>query len=171
MNDMAFENNKPTISNYGVDGMRDISARRASTISNMIDEAKKRGIDDSFAREAIATYGADNAKAMKEGMKNPDDFAEFAALFGTDHNKDIYEMEVVEKTEDKLSIDFHYCPYVTEWVKQGRSPEEIAHLCDITMEGDREFAKQFPCLKFELKGTIADGLPVCQLRFTKTEKA
>ncbi|MDO4633447.1 MAG: L-2-amino-thiazoline-4-carboxylic acid hydrolase [Eubacteriales bacterium] len=164
---MAFENNKPTISNYGVDGMRDISARRASTIANMIDEAKKLGLDDSFARKAIGKYGADNACAMRAAMKNPDDFNEFANEFGTDHNKDIYEMEVVEKTEDKFGIDFHYCPYVTEWVKQGRTPEEIARLCDITMEGDREFAKQFPCLKFELVGTIADGLPVCQLRFTR----
>ena len=130
----------------------------------------QQGIDDSFARTAIGRYGADNAKAMREGMKNPDDFAEFANEFGTDHNREIYEMEVVEKTEDRLSIDFHYCPYVTEWVKQGHTPEEIAHLCDLTMEGDREFAKQFPCLKFELKGTIADGLPVCQLRFTKVKK-
>ena len=83
-------------------------------------------------------------------------------------------MKAVDKLSenilDKLSIDFHYCPYVTEWVKQGHTPEEIAHLCDLTMEGDREFAKQFPCLKFELKGTIADGLPVCQLRFTKVKK-
>ena len=89
---MAFENNKPTISNYGVDGMRDISARRASTIANMIDEAKKQGLDDSFARKAIGKYGEDNAREMRKTMKNPDDFCEFASLFGTDHNKDIYEM-------------------------------------------------------------------------------
>lgn len=168
---MAFENNIPKIkNNFGVDGMRDISARRAATISNMIEEAAKQGIDDSFARTAIGRYGADNAKAMRASMKDSDDFTEFANEFGTDHNREIYEMEVVEKTEDKLSIDFHYCPYVTEWVKQGHTPEEIAHLCDLTMEGDREFAKQFPCLKFELKGTIADGLSVCQLRFTKVKK-
>lgn len=164
---MAFEHNKPTISNYGVDGMRDISARRASTIANMIDEARKQGLDDSFARRAIAKYGADNAEEMRKSMKNPDDFAEFASLFGTDHNKDIYEMEVVEKTEEKLEIHFHYCPYVTEWVKQGRSPEEISHLCEVTMEGDHEFAKAFPGLKFELQGTIADGLPVCKLCFMR----
>ena len=73
---MAFENNIPKIkNNFGVDGMRDISARRAATISNMIEEAAKQGIDDSFARTAIGRYGADNAKAMREGMKNPDDFA------------------------------------------------------------------------------------------------
>ena len=44
---MAFENNIPKIkNNFGVDGMRDISARRAATISNMIEEAAKQGIDD-----------------------------------------------------------------------------------------------------------------------------
>ena len=107
---MAFENNKPTLSNYGVDGMREISQRRAATIANMIDEGKKAGVCDDFARRAIGTYGADNARGMIAGMKNPDDFDEFASLFGTDHNRDIYEMEVVEKTHDRLRIDFHYCP-------------------------------------------------------------
>lgn len=164
---MGFENNKPSIVNPAVDGMRDISARRAATISNMIDEAKKRGLDDTFAREAIAKYGADNGKELYDSMKNPSDFKEFASIFGTDHNKDIYEMEVLEKTDEKLSIDFHYCPYVTEWVKQGKTPEEIANLCEITMEGDHEFAKQFDNLQFKLDGTIADGLPVCRLRFKK----
>lgn len=166
---MAFENNVPGHSDYGVNGMRDISARRAATISNMIDEAARAGISDDFARRAIGRYGYDNGVAMARSMKHPDDFAEFAGLFGTDHNREIYEMEVAEKTDDALEIHFHYCPYVTEWVRQGHSPEEIAHLCDITMEGDREFAKAFPCLRFELKGTIADGKPVCTLRFTRRE--
>ncbi len=164
---MSFESNKPSITGYGVDGMRDISARRAATISNMIDEAKKEGLTDDFARRAIAKYGADNAQGMRSAMKDPDSFDEFRSLFGTDHNKDIFEMEIVENNEESLSIDFHYCPYVEQWVKQGRTPEEIAHLCDVTMEGDREFAKAFPCLSFELKGTIADGDAVCRLRFQK----
>lgn len=164
---MKFENNRPSIVNPAVDGMRDISARRAATISNMIDEAKKRGLDDTFAREAIAKYGADNGKELYNSMKNPKDFKEFASIFGTDHNKDIYEMEVTEKTDEKLSIDFHYCPYVTEWVRQGKTPEEISKLCEITMEGDHAFANQFDSLDFKLEGTIADGLPVCRLRFKK----
>ena len=164
---MSFENNVPTLRNYGVDGMRDISARRASTIANMIDEAKKEGISDDFARRAIGKYGQDNAKHMKEAMKDPNSFDEFRSLFGTDHNKDIYEMEIVDNTEDELNIHFHYCPYVEEWLKQGRSADEIAHLCDITMEGDREFAKEFSCLKFDLQGTIADGKPYCRLHFSR----
>ncbi|MCR4587435.1 MAG: L-2-amino-thiazoline-4-carboxylic acid hydrolase [Lachnospiraceae bacterium] len=166
---MSFEHNKPSISDFGTDGMRDISARRAATISNMIDEAASEGISDTFARRAIARYGADNARHMRESMKEPDSFDEFRSLFGKDHNKNIFEMEVVENDQDKLSIDFHYCPYVEQWVKQGRSAEEIAHLCDITMEGDREFAKQFPGLTFELQGTIADGEPVCRLRFRRKQ--
>ena len=164
---MAFENNKPTLRNYGVDGMREISQRRAVTIANMIDSAKQHGIDDSFAREGIAKYGRDNAEAMRKEMKNPDDFKEFADSFGTDHNRDIYEMEVVEKTDSRLAIHFHYCPYVEEWKKQGRSEEEISKLCEITMAGDHEFAKAFPCLDFKLDGTIADGKNVCRLLFTK----
>ena len=166
---MAFENNVENIKTDVALAAREISARRAATISNMIEEAGKRGIDDSFARVAIGRYGADNADTFRSTMKNPDDFSEFAASFATGHNQEVFEMEVVESTDDKFSVDFHYCPYVTEWLKQGHTPEEIAHLCDITMEGDREFAKKFPGLKFELKGTIADGLPVCQLRFTKVK--
>ena len=164
---MSFENNKPTITNYGVDGMRDISARRANTISNMIDEAKKEGISDDFARRAIGKYGTDNAIGMREAMKDPDSFDEFRSLFGTDHNKDIFEMEISENNEEELLINFHYCPYVEAWKKQGRTEEEIAHLCDVTMEGDREFAKQFPNLTFTLEGTIAEGCPTCKLRFKK----
>ncbi|MCR5031524.1 MAG: L-2-amino-thiazoline-4-carboxylic acid hydrolase [Lachnospiraceae bacterium] len=166
---MSFEYNQPSISDFGTDGMRDISARRAATISNMIDEAGKEGIGDDFARRAIARYGADNAKAMRQAMKDPDSFDEFRSLFGSDHNKNIFEMEIVENNEERLSIDFHYCPYVEQWVKQGRSAEEIAHLCDVTMEGDREFAKQFPGIDFKLDGTIADGQKVCRLRFTRKE--
>lgn len=164
---MSFENNRPTLTNYGVDGMREISQRRAATIANMIDEARKRGLDDSFARDAIGKYGRDNAEAMRREMKNPDDFSEFAGLFGTDHNRDIYEMEIAEKTEDTLAIHFHYCPYVQEWVKQGRSPEEIAKLCEITMAGDHQFAAAFPNMDFKLEGTIAEGKPVCRLLFTR----
>lgn len=166
---MAFEHNTPSIVNPAVNGMRDISARRAATISNMIDEGKKRGIDEQFARDAIAKYGADNGQELYHSMKDPKDFKEFAELFGSDHNKDIYEMETVEKTDDSLVIHFHYCPYVTEWAKQGKTPEEIAKLCEITMEGDHAFAEQFDNLKFKLESTIADGSPVCKLRFTRVE--
>jgi DNA-binding transcriptional regulator YdaS (Cro superfamily) len=168
---MAFEQNKPTIINEAVNGARDISARRAATISNMIDAAQQHGLNEDFAREAIRKYGEDNGRSMHAGMQNPDDFSEFAALFGSDHNREIFEMEVVNKTSDELEIDFHYCPYVTEWVKQGRSPQEISRLCEITMEGDHAFVHPFKQISFKLEGTIADGKRVCKLRFLHTKTA
>ena len=51
---MAFENNRPAnFSDVALAG-RDISARRAATIANMVDEAAARGLDDEFARAAIS---------------------------------------------------------------------------------------------------------------------
>jgi len=47
----------------------------------------------------------------------------------------MFEMDVKECTDDLLAIDFHYCPLVKAWQKQGCSDEEIALLCDIAMCG------------------------------------
>ena len=132
--------NTPKIVNPVVDGLREICARRASTMSYMIDEAKKRGIDDML---------------------------EFAQHFGTGHHTDIYEMERVACDEDRLYIDFHYCPYVAEWIKQGRTPEEMDRLCKIAMEGDRAIGETFPAFQFTLGKTIAQGYDVCQIRFDR----
>lgn len=59
---MAFENNTPHLRSKTVDATREISERRAATISRMVDEASKRGLDDEFAYDAVADYGRDNAK-------------------------------------------------------------------------------------------------------------
>ena len=167
---MSFENNVPHLRNATVDATREISERRAATISRMVDEAAKRGLDDQFAYDAVADYGRDNAKEFRHTMKNPDSFKEFVDSFGTDHNREIYEMETVKKTDAELEIDFHYCPYVTQWVRQGKTDKEIARLCEITMAGDHSFSEEFPGLRFHLEGTIADGKPVCVLRFTRVQE-
>lgn len=164
---MAYENNIPTLRGATVDAAREISERRATTISRMVDEAAKRGLDDQFAYDAIADYGADNAKEFRKTMHDPTSFKEFTDLFGTDHNRQIYEMETVKKTDNELIIDFHYCPYVTAWVRQGKTPNQIARLCEIAMAGDHEFAKSFPQLEFRLEHTIADGKPRCRLHFIR----
>ncbi len=161
--------NTPHLNDEHVFGLREISERRAATISNMVDAAKKRGLDDDFAFEAVAAYGTDNAIEMRNSMADPDSFAEFADAFGTDHNREIYEMERVKQTDDELIIDFHYCPYVAAWLKQGRPVEEMPRLCDIAMAGDHALADQFPQVQFELEGTIAQGRSSCRLHFRRTE--
>jgi DNA-binding transcriptional regulator YhcF (GntR family) len=146
---------------------RDISEKRASTIAYMIEEAKKAGISDNFARKAIYAYGKDAALKLKAMMKDPTDMLEYAEYFGTDHNNEILEMERIEVSEDKLYIDFHYCPYVKKWKEMGYSIEEMANLCDITMEGDRAYGDTFEAFEFRLGDTIAKGFDICQIRFDK----
>ena len=159
--------NEAKINNPVVNGLRDICARRASTMSYMIDEAKKRGIDDEFAWNAVYKYGEDIGKDMYAQMEDPTDMVEFSKYFGTGHHTDIYEMETVASDDKKLYIDFHYCPYVAEWIKQGRTPEEMDRLCKIAMEGDRAIGETFSAFKFTLGRTIAQGHDVCEIRFDK----
>ncbi len=161
--------NNPTIENECVNGLRNISERRAATIALMIEEAKELGLDESFARRAIYRYGIPMGKDFYNMLEDPTDIEELAKYFGKDHNWDIYEMETVASTEDKLYIDFHYCPYVAQWLKMGIPEDEIAELCDITMEGDRAIGDCFPAINFTLGKTIAQGHTVCQLRFDKVK--
>ena len=76
-------------------------------------------------------------------------------------------MEVVKADEDGYHLDFHYCPLVAAWKKLGASPEDIEHLCDIAMDGDRGVAGDFDDFEFTLGHTIAAGDEVCQIRFDK----
>ncbi len=162
--------NTPKIVNPVVDGLREICARRASTMSYMIDEAKKHGLDDQFAWDAVYRYGQELGQEMFREIKDPTDMLEFSKHFGTGHHTDIYEMETVACDENRLYIDFHYCPYVAEWIKQGRTPEEMDRLCKIAMEGDRAIGETFPAFQFTLGKTIAQGYDVCQIRFDKKVK-
>jgi hypothetical protein len=84
----------------------------------------------------------------------------------TEKIQSILEIKILESTDDKLSVDFGYCPLVAGWQKLGCSDEEIARLCDIAMEGDRGIAESFKG-RLELGGTIASGHSTCQVQFLK----
>ena len=78
----------------------------------------------------------------------------------------VFDMKILRCTDDNLDIDFHYCPLVKAWQKQGGSDEEIKRLCDHAMCGDRGIAESFGC-KLDLPKTIAGGDGVCQIRFVR----
>jgi hypothetical protein len=78
----------------------------------------------------------------------------------------VFEMKILRCTDDNLDIDFHYCPLVKAWQKQGCSDEEICMMCDHAMCGDRGIAESFGC-QLELPKTIAKGDGVCQIRFVR----
>ena len=63
---------------------------------------------------------------------------------------------MLESTEDKLSLDFHYCPLGKGRQKAGCSDEQIARLCDIAMCGDHGIGRMYDsCL--DLPKCIAKG--------------
>lgn len=78
----------------------------------------------------------------------------------------MFEMDVVDSTDNTLYLDFHYCPLVKAWQKGGCSDEEIARLCDIAMCGDHGIGMCFDA-RLELPKSIAKGDDVCALRYIK----
>jgi hypothetical protein len=76
------------------------------------------------------------------------------------------EMKILDSTDDRLFIDFGYCPLVAAWQKLGCTDEEITGLFDIAMGGDRGIAESFGAT-LALGETIANGHRKCPVRFVK----
>jgi hypothetical protein len=55
---------------------------------------------------------------------------------------------------------------VAAWQLHGVADEQIAKLCDISMQGDRGIAKSFGC-ELILGETIAKGYNKCEIRFKR----
>lgn len=143
---------------------------RATWMYLLLKEARERGLDwDEFARPAVWTTGCLGGQARREKMSDPDSLVEFADVFAGETSRAVFEMEVVAQDEERYHLDFHYCPLVSAWEKLGASAQEIRHLCDIAMDGDRGTADQFPAFRFSLGKTIAAGDGVCEIRFDKQD--
>ena len=161
--------NTPKLTDAVTTALRNQCAKRACTMALMLDEAQGAGARGTeFARRAVYKYGRFSGEDIKRKMKNPDNLEEFAEYFGIGLDMKIYEMERLVQDERRFHIDFHYCPYVAEWLKIGRRHEEIGELCEIAMEGDRAIGDTFGAFTFTLGETIAKGGRVCQIRFDKT---
>jgi hypothetical protein len=153
-----------------VSELRKAIEHRATWMYNLLKEARERGLDwDDVGRKAVRDTGHFHGELRKDKMEDPTSLHEFSTVFAAGTSRDVFEMEVVEADEEKYYLDFHYCPLVNAWEKQGASVEDIEHLCEISMEGDRGMADQFPEFEFTLGKTIAQGHPVCQIRFDKKD--
>ena len=141
---------------------------RATWMYLLLQEARKRGLDwDDFARQAVRATGGFHGQGRREKMKDPHSMPEFSNVFAAGTSRKVFEMEVLEADENKYYLNFHYCPLVSAWEKLSAPPEEIEHLCDIAMDGDRGTADEFPAFEFSLGKTIAQGHEVCEIRFDK----
>ncbi len=161
--------NEPKIKNPLIAAIREQLEHRALWMYLLCDEAKKKGIDPStFAPDAIMRCGlyqggnlvkkggTTSLKGLKKTL-----FSKFAQW--------VFEMDIKRCDDDHLDIDFHYCPLVKAWQKQGCSDEELCHLCDWAMCGDRGIGKSYG-VELDLPKTIARGDGTCQIRYIRREK-
>ena len=135
----------------------------------LVDEAEKRGLDpEEFASAAITRCGISQGTDLqkKSGTKSLKGLRK--TLF-TRAARWVFEMDLVENTDDTLYLDFHYCPLVKAWQKAGCSDKEIARLCDIAMCGDHGIGSCFDA-RLELPKAIAKGDDICALRYIKSDK-
>jgi len=155
--------------------LRNFFEHRALWMYFICDEARKKGIKpEDFTPAAIRRCGiyhgmraitGKDAAAPEPGSQGASCRLLRKKLFPS-IGKIIFEMKFIRLDDDAFDVDFHYCPLVNAWKKQGCSDEEIDKLCDWAMEGDRGIAQAFGC-ELELKKTIAKGDGVCQIRIKR----
>ena len=158
-----------------VRNLRNFFEHRALWMYFLVDEARKKGVKpESFAPAAIRRCGIYHGMRALTGKDVPaqgvgNGSGSCRALqkkLFPPAGKAIFEMEFLLLSDDAFDVDFHYCPLVNAWKKQGCPDDEIDKLCDWAMEGDRGIAEAFGC-SLELKKTIAKGDGVCEIRFKK----
>ncbi|MEA5050357.1 MAG: L-2-amino-thiazoline-4-carboxylic acid hydrolase [Oscillospiraceae bacterium] len=139
---------------------------RAFWLYLLCDEAKKRGLDPlDFGSDAVRRCGlSQGAELVRKG--GTDSLRGLRKTLFTKPAQLVFEMDVLESTDDRLSIDFHYCPLVKSWQKAGCTDAEIADLCDIAMCGDHAIGDTYGSL-LSLPTCIAKGDAVCSLRYEK----
>lgn len=144
---------------------------RAAWFYLLLDEGRKRGLEwDDFARTAINRCGHFHGeKKIKDNCPEYENMTEFLKVFIGEEQAKVLELEIADAAEDHLCLDFHYCPLVTAWQKLGCSDEDIAHMCDIAIDGDRGIAEE---VGFDLKISkkIAEGDNICRLEFSRKQK-
>ncbi|MEG1520639.1 MAG: L-2-amino-thiazoline-4-carboxylic acid hydrolase [Clostridia bacterium] len=164
---MSIIKNEASIKNPLVRKVREQLEHRAMWLALLCDEAEKKGLDPKeFGREAIFSCGQFQGKGLNGGTKS---FKMLKKNLFTKPAQWMFEMKVKEVDDDKMSIDFHYCPLVKAWQKMGYSDERIAMLCDTAMCGDRGIASMFDG-KLNLNKVIAKGDDICEIRFVKENK-
>lgn len=125
--------------------------------------AEKKGLAwEDFAPEAISENGRIDGESLIE--RGGPTFNGLYRLVFTPWMQRVFEMEVLEHTDTKLSINFHYCPLLKAWQRQGCTDAEMARLCDIAMCGDHLIAKAYGGV-LDLPRCIAKGDSVCELKF------
>jgi hypothetical protein len=164
---------------FFVRNLRNFFEHRALWMYFLCDEARKAGAKpEKFAPAAIrrcglfhggrAITGIDSRAAAEnlQSARNGESCKLLKKKLFPRAGQMIFEMEILRLTDNNFDVDFHYCPLVAAWKKQGCSDEECDKMCDWAMEGDRGIAEAFGC-ELDLEKTIAKGDGICQIRFRR----
>ena len=163
---MSNVKNDAKIKNPLIVAVREQLEHRALWLYLLCDEAGKRGLDwKDFGSAAIKRCGLTHGENLVKKGKTDSLIGLRKTLF-TKPAQMVFEMKILESTDDKLSIDFSYCPLVKAWQKAGCTDEEIATLCDIAMCGDHGIGEQYGAV-LDLPKCIAKGDDICALRYHK----
>jgi len=163
---MAINNVSKINDNHDVNINRNAIEHRATWMGLIFDEARKAGLDaEAICRAAIKRCGNFHGNNMKAAAGSTD-CTEFRKVFIPELTTNTFEMDVVANDENTLNIEFHYCPLLTAWKKQGFDDATCELLCDIAMDGDRGIAQSMG-YEFSLTDTIAKGCEVCKVGFCK----
>ena len=160
--------NKPSITDDAKTNMlRAAIEHRATWFFLLLDQIKKKGLDpEEIARKAIYECGLFHGADKLDRCEDVNDLRKFLDVFADENTRKVFEMEIKENTEDRLYIDFHYCPLVAAWKKLGISDEELPMLCDIAMDGDRGICSKMG-YDFGLGKVIAKGEGICEIRIDR----
>lgn len=163
---MSIVKNDPKIKNPLLQAIRAQLEHRALWLYLLCDEAGKRGLDwRDFGSAAVRRCGlSQGADLVKKGKT--DSLKGLHKTLFTPPAQLVFEMKILESTDDKLSIDFNYCPLVKAWQNAGCTDEEIATLCDIAMCGDNGIGECYGAV-LDLPKCIAKGDDICSLRYHK----
>ena len=167
---MSNIKNEAKIRNPLIVAIREQLEHRALWMYLLCDEAAKKGLaPQDYAPAAIRRCGLYQGGNLRAKAGGGDSLKGLKKTLFTKPAQWVFEMDVKRVEDDHLDIDFHYCPLVKAWQKQGCSDEEIQLLCDHAMSGDRGIAQSFGC-ELDLPQTIAGGADTCQIRFVRREK-
>ena len=163
---MSKITNIPKRNNFVLKAVRETLEHRATWLYLLLKEGEKKGVKwEDIGYPAIRACGNIHGKKLID-LSGTSSLKGLKKKLFTIPAQMVFDMKILESTDNKLAIDFGYCPLVGAWQKLGCTDEEIGRLCDIAMEGDRGIAESFGG-KMELGGTIAKGYKKCQIRFIK----
>jgi hypothetical protein len=105
---------------------------RASAYGHIFDVLKERfGAEQAVELLGDATRRLGEDMGAKFAEHGPADTVGLcdAFLSGIPGRDAMFAPEVIERSEDRIEIQFHRCPLKDFWVGDGRSDEEVEQLC------------------------------------------